>query len=112
MADYKETTINGQYSEYQRSNKVIVMNELGGTPEITFMEQVIGTLPDGTKVTPRTTKCADQMTNPAESFPLLNPLDDSVIGSLTYQEVYVTLYSLYRYVAAKRDAAAVIPPEA
>lgn len=104
MADYKETTINGQYTEYQRSNKVIVMNELGGLPEITFMEQVIGTLPDGSKITPRNTKCSDTMTNHAEAFDLLNPMDDSVIGSMTYQEVYVTLYSLYRYVASKRDA--------
>lgn len=103
MADYNEKIISGQYTEYQRSNKIIVTNDLGSIPEITFMEQIVGTLPDGSKVTPRNTKCVDQLMNPAESFNLLNPIDDSIIGSLTYQDVYITLYSLYRHVAAKRD---------
>ena len=103
MSNYKETTVAGQYTEYQRSNKVIVTNELGGVPEITFMEQSIGTLPDGTKIVPKTTKCSDQMQNPMEEFNLLNPEDDSIIGTAKYLDVYVLLYSLYRYVANKRD---------
>ena len=42
--------------------------------------------------------------NANTSFPLLNPLDDTQIGvNRTYQDVYVTLYSLYRYLAKRRD---------
>lgn len=104
MADYKAKTVSGEYTEYQRSNKVIITNELGGLPEVTFMEQVLGTLPDGNMMQVRATKCVDNFGNPIEEFNLLNPLDDTILGTAKYQDVYVLLYSLYRHVAAKRDA--------
>ena len=105
MSNYKETVVQGEYSEYQRSNKVIITNELGGIPEITFMEQVLATLPNGQQLQVRQDKCTDILQDPAETFNLLNPQDDSIIGTAQYQEVYILLYSLYRYVGAKRDTA-------
>lgn len=105
MANYKEQVVTGEYSEYQRSNKVIITNELGGMPEITFMEQVLAALPNGQRLQVKQDKCVDQLLDPAETFNLLNPTDDSIIGTAQYQEVYVLLYSLYRHVANKRDLA-------
>jgi hypothetical protein len=103
MANYKETVIDGVVSEYQRSNKVIIVNELDQTPEITFMEQILMSLPDGRKIVTGHAKCSDLMGDPTELFPLLNPQDDTVIGEARYVDTYVILYSLYRHVANKRD---------
>lgn len=103
MANYNETIVDGSISEYQRSNKVIIMNELDQTPEITFMEQILMSLPDGRKIITGNTKCYALMENPVETFNLINPQDDTIIGEAKYVDVYVLLYSLYRYVANKRD---------
>lgn len=107
MANYKESTITGAVSDYQRSNKVIIANELDSIAEITFMEQILTSLPDGRKIITGTTKCSDSMYNPQEQFNLLHPETDAILGTATYMDVYVTLYSVYRYIAAKRDAASV-----
>ena len=103
MANYNEKTVNGVVSDYQRSNKVIIVNELATTPEITFMEQIITSLPDGRKIVSGQTKCSDMMSNPLEPFDLLNPETDEVIGTGKYMDAYVMLYSIYRHVADKRD---------
>lgn len=108
MADYKEQIITGQYSEYQRANKVIITNELNQIPIIDFLEEVIATLPSGQRLVIKRDKCDDMMGDPSEQFDMLNPLDDSVIGTGTYQQAYVLLYSIYRYVAAKRDASKIV----
>ena len=105
MPNYKEQTVSGEYYEYQRSHKVIIMNELNTIPEITFMEQVLATLPTGERINLRQTKCLDSLANPDEEFNLIHPFDDAIIGIAKYQDVYVLLYSLYRHVADKRDAA-------
>ena len=104
MANYNQNTISGDVSEYQRSHKVIITNELDGIPEITFMEQILTFLPDGRKIPTGNTKCVDQLVDPLEEFILLNPNDDTILGTAHYQDTYVLLYSLYRHVAAKRDA--------
>jgi hypothetical protein len=111
MANYKEQIITGEYSEYQRAYKVIITNELNKLPVIDFMEEVIATLPSGGSVIVKRDKCDDTLSNPVETFPLLNPNDDSVIGSAEYQQIYVMLYSLYRYIANKRDVSKIPPSE-
>ncbi len=103
MPNYNQQSIDGTVTDYQRSNKVIVINELNEIPEITFMEQIVTSLPDSRKIITGTTKCSDKMIDPTEAFNLLNPEDDSVIGMSNYQGAYILLYSLYRYVASKRD---------
>lgn len=104
MANYKQTTVTGDVQDYQRANKVVIANELNAVPEITFLEQIITTLPDGRKITTGKDKCGATLADPAETFNLLNPETDAVIGSANYLEVYILLYSLYRHVADKRDA--------
>lgn len=105
MPNYKEQVTTGQYSEYQRANRIVITNELGGMPEITFMEQVLATLPNGQQLQVRQDKCVDQLIDPMEQFNLLNPETDEVIGTAKYLDVYVLLYSLYRYIGNKRDSA-------
>jgi hypothetical protein len=103
MSNYKEQVIQGEYSEYQRSSKVIITNELGQLPIVDFMEEVVATLPSGVKIVTKRTKCDDTFSNPVEEFNLLNPTDDTILGTAKYQDIYVILYSLYRHVANKRD---------
>jgi hypothetical protein len=48
--------------------------------------------------------------NAAEQFDLMHPETGAVIGSMTYQELYVALASAYLHVATKRDQALESPP--
>lgn len=103
MTDYKQTNIAG--TAYTRANKVIVDNPLNGVKAITFVEEQVVNLgneqlirPQGGIQEPLT---ADNM---GTEFPLLNPLDGTPVGlSMTYEQVYVALHSLYFHVAKKRD---------
>jgi len=105
MANYKERAVTGEVQDYRRSNKVIIVNELGGIPEVTFMEQDMTFLPDGRKLVTGSDKCSKAMLDPTVEFNLLNPETDEIIGTSTLMQVYVLLYSLYRHTADERDAA-------
>lgn len=92
-------------TKWKRSNIVKITNELDQTASIHFKEQWI--IDDGVnKIKQPAGQCSDKMENPSETFNLLNPDTQEVIGSMSYQEVYIALHSLYRHVAEKRDAAA------
>lgn len=103
MPNYKETTISG--SEYQRARLITITNEHNSNNSITFVEEKITFIgsdhfhTDVSQITETLT-----LENGSTSFNLLNPVDDSVIGTATYQELYVILYSLYMKLAADRDA--------
>ena len=90
-------------TKWKRSNIVKITNELGQTSSIHFKEQWV--IDDGTdKIIQPAGQCSDKLENPLETFNLLNPDTQEVIGSMSYQEVYIALHSLYRHVAGKRDA--------
>lgn len=92
-------------TKWKRSNIVKIYNDLDATPSVIFKEQWV--IDDGEiKMKQPAGGCSDKMENPSETFDLLNPETQEVIGSMSYQEVYVALHSLYRHVAGKRDAAA------
>lgn len=101
MPNYKESAIVG--TKYRRTLRIVGENPLGGTPSLTFVEEDVIVLPDET-VTKPVGMVQVSLTDPAAVFDLLNPTDDSVIGSATYQDVYLHLYGLYRHLAAQRDA--------
>lgn len=102
MADYKQTSIAGD--SWVRSNRVVVENGRGGTPAITFAEERIINTASG-EFAQNIGSVSEPFTNDnaIESFNLLNPETGAVIGSATYQEVYVMLHSLYMHIATKRD---------
>lgn len=81
-------------------------NELGGIPSITFNEEMVthDTILDRVYHTP-VGSCATALIDPAKVLTLRSPIDDSVIGSATYMDVLVTMYSLGRQTQIERDEA-------
>ena len=101
MPNYKETPVAG--TQYQRSHQVRIDNPLGGIPSVHFAEQQIVALETGRY--DQTVPGMDFNFDPTLVIPLLNPNDDSPLGSsVTGQDVYVIIYSLYKMKAAQRDA--------
>lgn len=104
MANYQETTLAG--TAYTRANGVQVSN--GETSKsISFQEERVINLDDGEVIR----KPAGQVWSPftAENalteFALLDPTTGADTGAtMTYQDLYVALYSLYLHLAAERDA--------
>lgn len=104
MSNYKQSTVTGD--SWVRAKRVVVENPLNGTPAISFIEERVINLPDQV-ITQSAGNVAEPFTpeNALEEFPLRHPETGVLIGSLTYQDVYVMLHNLYMHVAAKRDAA-------
>lgn len=105
MPNYNESSVTG--TKYTRSNRVVLVNELGQEPSIHFQEQEVVILGPSDKVMRPgkgigVTMSADNQT---ATFPLLNPLTGATIGTASYQDVYVMMHSLYYALAAARDAA-------
>jgi len=102
MPEYRQTAVSGTMR--RRSNVVQISNELGATPSIRFVEEDVVDLNGVTVKTP-VGGVVETFTNPTETFPLVNPVDNTLLGStVAYQDAYVLMYSLYLYVAGKRDA--------
>jgi hypothetical protein len=101
MSDYKETRLKAK----QRANYVSITNTFGEVATIQFIEEVV-TL-DGDQVISRVPmgQVAGNLEDPGVLFPLLDPETNEVIGDATFQDTYNNLYSLYRFLADRRDAA-------
>lgn len=103
MANYKETSLEG--TSYVRAANVSLINGLTNK-SITFNEEKIINLSDGDVIRKSGGSVSDEFTaeNAPTSFDLLHPDTGDVVGSATYQDVYVMLYSLYINLATKRDS--------
>ena len=105
MSKYNQTTTNGE--SWQRANKIIVDNDLGGMPSIRFQEEVVTQLADGSVTSKKLGVISESMneSNASTEFELYNPLTGEVIpqATSTYQDVQVLLYSLYMHLAISRD---------
>jgi len=79
-------------------------NEWQGTPWITMDEEVL-TIDDSTGTTYHNTcgSISAQLIDPTKQMELRNPLDDSVLGTATYGDVMVMIYSLGRQLQLDRD---------
>lgn len=108
MTNYKETTIAG--SEYQRARLISITNEHNTNNSITFVEEKIKFFGDEHFHTD-VSSIVETLTaeNATQQFNLLNPVDGTTIGTATYQDLYVLLYSLYIKLANDRDNTQ-IPP--
>ena len=87
---------------YKRANTIVVNNELGEVPLVTFHEQyatVEGAVVDG-----RAGSCSmDMPTDPTETFPLVHPETGDSLGDADFGTLQVMLHSLYLHVAHLRD---------
>ena len=100
MPDYKESQIAGK--KWQRCYRIDLQNNSGAMPCAIFFEEERFTIGDESIGRP-VGNMQVNFDQPLKKFPLLNPADDSVIGTAAHQDVYVLLYSLYRAVADERD---------
>lgn len=111
MSNYKEADISG--TEYQRARLVSINNELDRPKTVTFVEELVSIIGN--------TKLHRDIGQIEETFsadtvlteiPLLNPETGEQIGAtMTYQQLYVALHSLYMFLANRRDNAPVEEPQ-
>ena len=101
MGNYKQDQISG----HQRSCAVKISNPFQGVPTIMFDEEVVVAIDGKPTITQPVGYIPDSMSDPAKMFDLIHPETDEVVGSASYQDIYVMLYSLYRALAAERDEA-------
>ena len=100
--DYKEDKLTAK----QRANYVGITNELGVIPSIVFVEEITTLM--GTECISKVPmgQVGESLSDSTVEFPLLNPDTNEVIGHATYLDTYTNLYSLYRFLADRRDLAA------
>ena len=110
MANYQETEVTG--TVYVRSNQIIVANPLEGVRAISYMEEQVINLSDGEQIVRSAGGFQEPFTpeNAGTVFPLVNPQTGEPLGQdMTYTGLYVALYSLYMFLAKRRDEAAAAP---
>ena len=102
MANYKETSVAG--TKWTRSWQVVVENKYNQIPNVAFFEEQIVDTGDGSPVSKMVPgSLTEQFTDPSKTFDLIHPVTGAVVGSTSYQDVYVMLSSLYLSLANKRD---------
>jgi hypothetical protein len=101
MANYKEAALTG--NEWQRASRVTVNNPYGGVPNVQFHEEKIAELSNGTNINTPVGLLVEQMADASTAFNLIHPVTGDTIGSATYLDLHVLLYSLYLHLAAIRD---------
>jgi len=99
--NYKEETLST--TKWRRCHEVHIYNPTEGKRTIRFDEQDVVSAPDGAIAKYMGMITADY--NAAESFPLLNPSTGAATGAtMTHEQLYTALYSLYMKTATTRDA--------
>jgi len=104
MANYKETTLAG--TSYVRSNRVTINNGID-SKGITFEETEVINLDNGESISKSAGSVSEAFTteNALTSISLINPETGADTGAtMTYQDLYVAVYSLYFKLALERDA--------
>jgi hypothetical protein len=93
-----ETPLTG--TVMKRCKRILIENPLSGIPSLSAIEELV-IKDDTSKVlfTSQSGLVADSFSDPAVTFDLLNPADDSVLATKTYQDLYVMLYSIYRHLS-------------
>lgn len=107
--NYKESTITGELTTWRRSRAVGINNPYNQVPTINFYEEDVTSLPNGKLIYDQINNTLKtDLADPEAEFELVNPLDNTVIGTAKYKEVYILLYSLYMKLAQERDLAETI----
>jgi hypothetical protein len=102
MANYKEASVTG--TKWTRAPRIVFLNPHNGVPSVQIEEEEITELADGRVVNTPLGSLTAALDNPAATFPLLNPADGSVVGSMTHGELYAAIFSMYMALGAIRDA--------
>ncbi len=109
MAEYKESIAVG--TSYQRGRSLYFENPKSSVPSLLIREERITTLADRVITEPcgEILKTVDDL---SVQFQMRNPQTNELIegATMSYQDLYVALYSLYWALAIERDNA--VPPNA
>lgn len=110
MSDYRETSVAG--TSYTRGRSIYLENPLGSLPSLLVREETVINLADRV-ITEHAGEIRKVVNDLSVEFPLRNPATNEIIEgqSMTYQDLYVGLFSLYWHLALERDAAAQVEPE-
>jgi hypothetical protein len=100
MSNYKQSDIAGVV--WQRCHTVTIQNQLEILKKIDFQEEQVINI-DGKIYHEWVAGCSKDYDANA-SFPILDPQTNAETGiTMTHQELYVALYSLYMQTASERD---------
>jgi hypothetical protein len=103
MANYREDSVTGV--TWQRCNKIDIRNPLEGQKFVVFVEEAVTDLGNGKILKEPVGQIVEEFVDPAVVVPLLHPETGALLGSsVTYQDIYVILHSLYLKLANERDA--------
>lgn len=107
MPNYLESDIIG--TEYRRARFLQISNERNCTPNILIFEERVIQF-DNETIGQDIDRLHCQF-SPETEFPIIDPMTgEPTENTATHQEVYVLLNSLYRHLAAERDANAIATP--
>ena len=105
MTNYQHGDVNGE--AWMRAYEVRIDNPMGYPKYATFSEErVIHIAGDFIRQPAGQCRIALDADNLGETFDLLHPETGVKLGTSTYGQVQLALYSLYSHAAAKRDAQA------
>lgn len=106
MPQYQETTVGG--SRYRRARRITIDDPPGKTASVSFQEVNVIDLGGGAPLIEEPAgSCFMDFSGGATVIPMYNPGTGNLTGTnTTVGDIYRALYSLYRFVAAARDAAA------
>lgn len=104
MANYQESNISGV--SWKRCYRIDVRNQYQDNKSLIFLEEVLTLLNDGRVLTEPSTNIQIQFLDPNKVINLINPeTGDSLNTTVTYQDLYTILHSLYIQSATERDIA-------
>ena len=100
MPNYKADQISG----WQRSPQIRILNRYQADRRVVFDEEILVVAGD-TLITTPTGGLEESLTTLAgETIPRLNPETNEVIGTVDVPMMEVDVYSIYMFLAARRDA--------
>ena len=107
MPEYRETSVVG--SSYRRGRSLYFENPKGGTPSLYVREEQVTELADR-EIIEECGSINKSIDDLSVSFSIRNPQTNEVIlnATMTYQDLYVGLFSLYWHLAEERDAAEIL----
>jgi hypothetical protein len=110
MANYQESTVTG--TTWKRCNKIEIRNPYQGAKLAIFLEEELTSLANGKIIQEPSTNIQESFSDPAKVVELVDPTTGASLGNtVTYQEIYVILHSLYMQLANERDNPPIPPTE-
>lgn len=110
MPSYRESVISG--TKWQRACRVVIENPLDHDPTVTYVEEEVSVMADGARAHRLVDRLAMTIDDPSLMIPMVDPETNEVTETqYPLQLAQWILYSLYFYLAGKRDNAANTEPD-